>query len=413
MAKKNKVSPERNELAKKLVKEFDIRTVAEAQDLLKEIFAPMLQSMLEGELDDKLGYDRYERTEEAKPNSRNGHSEKTITTSYGDARIEIPRDRNGEFEPQAVRKYQRDISGIEGKVISMYAKGMTTRDISGHLYEIYGIDASAEMISKITDRVLPEAREWQARPLEHTYIVMFMDAIHYHVQQDGMVVKKAVYIAIGMRADGTKEVLGMYIGGNESAKYWLSVLNDLKNRGMQDVLIACVDGLAGFAEAIAAVFPQTDVQRCIIHQIRSSTKYVASKDMKPFVRDLKRIYNAPNQDEAWDNLIGLEESWGRKYPACIRSWKDSWNELTSFFAYPAELRKLIYTTNAIEGFNRQLRKVTKNRTVFPTDDALFKLIYLAMKDITAKWIGKPQKWAEIMNQLMILYPERLNYRNLE
>ena len=208
MAKKNKVSPERKELAKKLVKEFDIRTVAEAQDLLKEIFAPMLQSMLEGELDDKLGYDRYERTEEAKPNSRNGHSEKTITTSYGDARIEIPRDRNGEFEPQAVRKYQRDVSGIEGKVISMYAKGMTTRDISGHLYEIYGIDASAEMISKITDRVLPEAREWQARPLEHTYIVMFMDAIHYHVQQDGMVVKKAVYIAIGMRADGTKEVLG-------------------------------------------------------------------------------------------------------------------------------------------------------------------------------------------------------------
>lgn len=413
MTKKNKVSPERKELAKKLVKEFDIRTVAEAQDLLKEIFAPMLQSMLEGELDDKLGYDRYERTEEVNPNSRNGHSQKTITTSYGDVEIEIPRDRNGEFEPQVVKKYQRDVSGIEGKVISMYAKGMTTRDISSHLYEIYGIDTSADMISKITDRVLPEAREWQARPLEHTYIVMFMDAIHYHVQQDGMVVKKAVYIAIGIRTDGTKDVLGMYIGGNESAKYWLSVLNDLKTRGMQDVLITCVDGLTGFVEAIAAVFPQTDVQRCIIHQIRSSTKYVASKDIKAFVRDLKKIYKAPNQEKAWDSLTELENAWGNKYPACIKSWKENWNELTSFFAYPPNLRKLIYTTNAIEGFNRQLRKVTKNRTIFPTDDALFKLIYLAMKDITAKWTGKPHEWGEIMNQLMILYPERLNYRNLD
>lgn len=413
MTKKNKVSPERKELAKKLVKEFDIRTAAEAQDLLKEIFAPMLQSMLEGELDDKLGYDRYERTEEVNPNSRNGHSQKTITTSYGDVEIEIPRDRNGEFEPQVVKKYQRDVSGIEGKVISMYAKGMTTRDISSHLYEIYGIDTSADMISKITDRVLPEAREWQARPLEHTYIVFFMDAIHYHVQQDGMVVKKAVYIAIGIRTDGTKDVLGMYIGGNESAKYWLSVLNDLKTRGMQDVLITCVDGLTGFVEAIAAVFPQTDVQRCIIHQIRSSTKYVASKDIKAFVRDLKKIYKAPKQEKAWDSLVELENAWGNKYPACIKSWKENWNELTSFFAYPSNLRKLIYTTNAIEGFNRQLRKVTKNRTIFPTDDALFKLIYLAMKDITAKWTDKPHEWGEIMNQLMILYPERLNYRNLD
>ena len=240
-----------------------------------------------------------------------------------------------------------------------------------------------------------------------------MDAIHYHVQQDGMVIKKAVYIAIGIRTDGTKDVLGMYIGGNESAKYWLSVLNDLKTRGMQDVLIACVDGLTGFVEAIAAVFPQTDVQRCIIHQIRSSTRFVASKDIKAFVRDLKKIYKAPNQEEAWENLLELEDTWGKKYPACIKSWKDNWNELTSFFAYPTDLRKLIYTTNAIEGFNRQLRKVTKNRTIFPTDDALFKLIYLAMKNITAKWIGKPHEWGKIMNQLMIMYPERLNYENME
>lgn len=412
MTKKNGVSPERKELAKKLVKEFNLKTAADAQNLLKEIFGPMLQGMLEGELDDHLGYDRYERTEDSKPNSRNGYSQKTVTTSYGDVEIDIPRDRNGDFEPQAVKKYQRDVSDIEGKVISMYAKGMTTRDISDHLQEIYGIEASAEMISKITDRILPEAKAWQSRPLDSTYIVMFMDAIHYHVQQDGAVVKKAVYIAIGIRTNGTKGVLGMYVGGNESAKYWLGVLNDLKSRGMQDVLITCVDGLTGFADAITTVFPKTDVQRCIIHQIRTSTKYVTTKDIKPFMRDLKTIYKAPNQDEAWENLLKFEESWGKRYPVCIKSWKDNWNELTSFFAYPVELRKLIYTTNAIEGFNRQLRKVTKNRTVFPTDDALFKLLYLAMRNLTDKWIGKPFNWALIMNQLMIMYPDRLRLEDL-
>lgn len=412
MTKKSSVSPERMELAKKLVKEYDLRTVSDAQNLLKEIFGPMMQSMLEGELDDKLGYDKYERTEEAKPNSRNGHSLKTLTTSYGNVEIEVPRDRNGEFEPQVVKKYQRDISGIEEKVISMYAKGMTTRDISSHLQDIYGIEASAEMISKITDRVLPEAKAWQARPLDTTYIVMFMDAIHYHVQQDGVVVKKAVYIAIGIRTDGTKDVLGMYIGGNESAKYWLGVLNDLKSRGMQDVLITCVDGLTGFVDAITTVFPHTDVQRCIIHQIRASTKFITTKDMKPFMRDLKKIYKAPNQETAWESLIELEASWGKNYPACIKSWKENWNELTSFFAYPVELRKLIYTTNAIEGFNRQLRKISKNRTVFPTDESLLKLLYLAMRDITAKWVGKPYNWAIIMSQLMIMYPDRLKFEDL-
>lgn len=246
----------------------------------------------------------------------------------------------------------------------MHANGMATRDISGHLKEIYGIDASAEMISKITDRILPEAKAWQSRPLNPTYIVMFMDAIHYHVQQDGMVVKKAVCISIGIRTDGTKDVLGMYIGGNESAKYWVGVLNDLKSRGMQDILIVCVDGLAGFVDAISSVYPLADIQRCIIHQIRTSTKYVATKDVKGFMRDLKKIYKASTQEEAWDNLMEFEAAWGKRYSVCIKSWKDNWNELTSFFSYPVELRKIIYTTNSIEGFNRQLRKVTKTRTVF-------------------------------------------------
>lgn len=413
MTKRKEQSPERKELIKNLITEFDLKTAADVQNMLKEIFAPVLQGMLEGEMDDHLGYDKYEHSDEdTRANSRNGHSQKTVTTSYGDVEIDIPRDRNGEYEPQAVKKYQRDVSDIESKVISMYAKGMTTRDISDHLNDIYGIEASAEMISKITDRILPEAKAWQTRPLDPMYIVMFMDAIHYHVKEDNTIVKKAVYISIGIRTDGTKDVLGMYIGGNESAKYWLGVLNDLKSRGMQDVLITCVDGLTGFVDAIATVFPDTDVQRCIIHQIRSSTKYVTTKDIKPFMADLKKIYKAPNQQEAFDSLTEFEAKWGKRYPACIKSWKDNWDELTSFFDYPVELRKVIYTTNAIEGFNRQLRKVTKNRTVFPTDDALFKLLFLAMKDITAKWVGKPFNWALIMSQLLIMYPDRLKYEQL-
>lgn len=409
MAKKNAISPERKELISKLIEEFDIKSATDIEDMFKQMFGPMLQGMLEGELDDHLGYGKYEHAGGSSVNSRNGHSSKTVTTSFGDMDLPVPRDRSGEFEPQAVKKHQRDVSDIEQKVISMYAKGMSTRDISSHLNDIYGIEASAEMISRITDRVMPEVKEWQARPLDRKYVVMFLDAIHYHVRQDSGVVKKAVYIAIGIRLDGCKEVMGMYVGGNESAKYWLSVLNDMKGRGVQDILMACVDGLAGFNEAIHAVFPHTDIQRCIIHQIRSSSKFVVTKDVKAFMKDLKKIYRANTQDEAWDHLCEFETAWGGKYPASVKSWKDSWNELTAFFQYPVELRKLIYTTNAIEGFNRQLRKVTKTRAVFPTDESLMKLLYLAMRDITAKWYGKPHNWAMIMSQLMIQFPDRIGY----
>lgn len=409
MAKKNSISPERKELISKLVKEFDLKSVQDIEQLFKDMFSPMLQDMLEAELDDHLGYERYERTEEPSKNSRNGHSAKTVSTSFGTAELQIPRDRNGEFDPVIVRKHQRDVSDIEAKVISMYAKGMSTRDISSHLNDIYGIEASAEMISKMTDRILPEVRDWQRRPLEKKYVVMFLDAIHYHVREENTVVKKAVYIAIGIKLNGVKEVMGMYVGGNESAKYWLGVLNDLKARGVEDIIVTCVDGLTGFSEAIGAVFPQTDIQRCIIHQIRYSTKLVVSKDIKKFVSDLKKVYKANTQEEAWENLLTFESIWGTKYPASIRSWKDNWNELTSFFNYPVELRRLIYTTNAIEGFNRQLRKVTKTRTVFPTDEALMKLLFLAMRDITVKWHGKPQNWALVISQLMLMFPERIGY----
>ena len=410
MAKKAKkqLSPERKELISKLIDEFDPKSVKDIEDMFKDMFSPMLQEMLEGELDDHLGYEKYEHSGESGSNSRNGHSSKRVTASFGDMDIDVPRDRNSTFEPQIVKKHQRDVSDIEGKVISMYAKGMTTRDISSHLEDIYGIDASAEMISKITDRVLPEAKAWQARPLEGKYVVMFLDAIHYHVREEGQVVKKAVYIAIGIRLDGMKEVMGMYIGGNESAKYWLGVLNDLKSRGVKDILVCCVDGLSGFCDAIATVYPQTDVQRCIIHQIRSSTRFVVSKDIREFVADLKKIYKANTQDEAWEQLDAFDSKWGRKYSAAVKSWRDNWNELTTFFQYPYEIRKLIYTTNAIEGFNRQLRKVTKTRTVFPTDDSLFKILFLAMKDITAKWYGKPHNWGLIISQLMISFPDRIS-----
>ena len=401
MAKKpeKQLSPERKALISKLIDEFDIKSAKDIEDMFKDMFSPMLQEMLEGELDDHLGYEKYEHSGESGFNSRNGHSSKSETTSFGDMELSVPRDRNSTFEPQIVKKRQKDVSDIESRVISMYAKGMTTRDISSHLEDIYGIEASAEMVSKITDRVLPEAKAWQSRPLESKYIVMFLDAIHYHVKEDSLVVKKAVYIAIGIRLDGMKEVMGMYIGGNESAKYWLGILNDLKARGVQDILVCCVDGLSGFCDAITTVYPQTDIQRCIIHQIRSSTR---------FVSDLKKVYKANTQEDAWEQLDAFDSKWGKKYPAAVKSWRDNWNELTSFFQYPYEMRSLIYTTNAIEGFNRQLRKVTKTRTVFPTDDSLLKLLFLAMRDITAKWYGKPHNLGLIVSQLMISFPDRIS-----
>ena len=289
----------------------------------------------------------------------------------------------------------------------MYAKGMTTRDISDHLKSVYGVDASAEMISHMTDRILPIAKEWQNRPLEKKYAVVFMDAIHFHVRQDNQTVKKAVYIAIGIRLSGSKEVLGMWIGGNESAKYWLGVLNEMKNRGVEDIMIVSVDGLTGFGDAISAVFPKAEIQRCIVHQIRYSTKFISYKDIKPFMKELKQVYQAATEEVALENLDSLEENWGKKYPTSIASWRNNWPQLSTYFKYPPEIRKIIYTTNAIENFNRQLRKVTKAKSVFPTDDSLFKSLYLAMMDITKKWTGKSWDWGQTLDQLCIYFEDRI------
>ena len=410
MARTRKLSPERKAFINGLIHPEDAQDV---QEMLKDLLGDTLQGMLEAEMDEKLGYSKYDYKNKETDDSRNGYSKKTVVSSLGEINLDIPRDRKGEFEPQAIKKNQTDISNIEDQVLSMYAKGMSTRDISTHLRDVYGVEASAEMISHMTDRILPIAKEWQNRPLERKYAIVFMDAIHFHVREDNQTIKKAVYVAIGIKLNGNKEVLGMWIGGNESAKYWLGVLNEIKNRGVEDIMIVSVDGLTGFGEAIGEVFPKAEIQRCIVHQIRYTAKFVNYKDLKPFVKDLKAIYQAPSEDSALSGLEELEEKWGKKYPSSVSSWRNNWPQLSTFLKYPEEIRKIIYTTNSIENFNRGLRKVTKVKSIFPSDDALFKSIYLAMIDITKKWTGAPWNWGQTLNQLCIYVRDRITPADLE
>ena len=391
-----------------LMKRLEIKDMDDINELFKEMVGATLKNGLEAELEDELGYSKYDYKNRETDNYRNGHSKKTLKTSFGDMEIEVPRDRNGEFEPQIVKKQQTTLSGdIEEKIISMYAKGMTTGDIESHIQEIYGLEVSDTTVSRITDKILPIAKEWQRRPLESIYAVVFMDAIHYHVRKEGSIVKKAVYIAIGVDLNGIKDVLGMWVGENESAKFWLSVMNEIKNRGTEDILIACVDGLTGFTDAIGAVYPKTEIQQCIIHQIRNCTKFVSYKDIKALMVDLKTVYGAPNEQDALYQLEVFDEKWGGKYPKIAISWRNNWVNLSTYFKYPQEVRTLIYTTNSIEGFNRQLRKVSKNKGIFPTDDSLFKMLYLAMMDITKKWTGRRKDWGQIHSQLEIFFADRL------
>ncbi len=408
---KRRITPERREQRKKLLEmlqDAGINDVAGVQDLFKEMVSTVLENGLEAELDEELGYSKYDYRNKQTDNCRNGYSEKTMKTSFGEMDLSVPRDRKGNFDPQLIKKQQTTISGdIEDKIISMYAKGMTTADIESHIRDIYGIEVSDSTISRVTDKILPVVKEWQSRPLESLYAVVFMDAIHFHVRSEGQIVKKAVYIAIGINMDGVKDVLGMWVGENESAKFWLSIMNGLKNRGVEDILIACVDGLTGFSSAIEAVFPQTQVQQCIIHQIRNTTKFVSYKDIKTLMADLKKVYAAVDEQTALYELDSFEEKWGSKYPKIAVSWRTNWANLSTYFKYPEEVRKLIYTTNAIEGFNRQLRKVTKSKSVFPTDDSLLKMLYLAMIDITKKWTGRRQDWGRIHSQLEIYFEDRI------
>ena len=413
MARRKSDSPQKaamREMMQGYLKENDIsiKSGNDVNSIMRDMMSVLLEGVLDEELNEELGYSKYDYRNKETDNSRNGHSRKTMRTSYGDMDIAIPRDRKGEYEPQLIPKYQNTVTqDMEEKIISMYAKGMTTGDIEAHLKELYDLDISDSTISRITDKIMPLVKEWQERPLQEIYAVVYMDAIHYHVRSEGRIVKRAVYIALGIDMDGKKDVIGMYVGENEGAKFWLSIINGLKNRGVQDILIACVDGLNGFPQAIEAVYPKAEIQQCIIHQIRNTTNYVSYKDLKKLMADLKMVYAAPDEAAALEELESFGEKWNSKYPKIYKSWSERWATLSTYFKYPNEVRKLIYTTNAIEGFNRQLRKVTKSRTVFPSDDSLLKMLYLATMDITKKWTGRRRDWSQIRAQLEIYFEERL------
>ena len=397
-----------NSKLKELIAEYGIKDLNDVHDFVKMLTAETIQAALDSELDNELGYSKYDYKNKQTSNSRNGYSPKTVQGSMGEVEIQVPRDRDGEFEPQLVKKHQTDISAIEDKIIFLYSQGVSTRDIQKTMQEMYGINVDDSRVSKITDKILPLIKEWQERPLQSVYAMVILDAVHYNVRDNGIVTKKAAYVAIGTDLEGRKDVLGIWLGANESSKYWLSVLNGLKNRGVSDILIASVDGLTGFVEAIHAAFPKTEVQRCIIHQIRSSCRYVSYKDIKQFTADLKPVYKAPTEEIALAALDEFEAKWGAKYPLGVKSWRANWTELSTMFKYPPEIRKLIYTTNAIENFNRQLRKVTKTKSAFVSDDALMKLLYLTTMQIVDKWTMPIRDWGMILDNLMIYFGDRVN-----
>lgn len=378
------------------------------EGIFARLFAKTMEEMLEAELSQHLGYEKHEARGRKSGNSRNGSYKKTVRTSNGQTVINVPRDRNSSFAPQVVQKYSANTNELEEKILGLYAKGVSTRDIEDTLNELYGVSVSSSTVSAITDKVKTEVQNWQGRLLEPIYPIIFLDAIHLKIRRNGQVSNTAVYVVLGVNPEGYRDVLGHWIGdGGEGANFWLSVVTDLQGRGVRDVFIACVDGLVGFTEAIQAVFPKTIIQRCIVHQIRSSLRYVPSKDQKAFIRDLKRVYKAPTRAEAEVSLLRLGETWGDKYAIAVRSWENNWEELAAFFAYPAEIRRAIYTTNSIEGYNRQLRKVVKTKGCFPSPDSAGKLLYLAQRNITKKWTRPIPNWAKILNQLVIRFEGRL------
>jgi transposase-like protein len=400
-----------SKVAKEVLREYvrnqNFETSEQVLEAMKEMFKDVMQEALEAEMDDHLGYDKYDVATKSSSNSRNGYSKKTVKSELGSVELDIPRDRAGEFEAKIVPKYQRNITGIEDKILGLYSKGMTTRDISEQIKDLYDVEISAEMVSNITNRVMPLVTEWQNRPLDNTYTFVFMDAIHYKVRDEKQVVVKAAYVVVGVNINGEKEVLGIWIGANESSKFWLGVLNDLKNRGVEKVLIFSVDGLTGFKEAIGAVYPFAKIQRCIVHQIRASIKYIPYKDKKSFVTDLKKVYGAVNEEQGMEYLLELKEKWGGKYPNAIATWENNWDNVSTFFMFPDYIRKIMYTTNCIESLNSQFRKVTKTKLIFPNDESLLKMLYLATENVTKKWTRRYDNWDLVMSQLSILFEDLL------
>ena len=376
---------------------------------IKKLIAKTLEQMLESELTEHLGYEKYSPEGKNSGNSRNGKTHKTLKNDNGEIELTVPRDRNGEFDPVIVKKYEKTIGPIEEKIISMYAKGMTTRDIQTHITELYGIDISPTLVSNITNKIVHLAEEWQNRPLEKVYPIVFFDAIHYKIRDESRkVTSKAAYTCLAVDIEGHKDLLGLWIGEAEGANFWLNVLTELKNRGVEDIFIACVDGLRGFPEAINTIFPKTEIQLCVIHQIRNTLKYVASKDQKQFMKELKEVYKAPTEDAALLNLDQLEENWSKKYTLAIKSWRNNWDNLATFFKYPEEIRTIIYTTNAVEALHRQFRKVTKSRSLFPNDDALKKMLYLAYRDLSKKWTMPIRNWAIVLSNFSIYFKDRFD-----
>lgn len=398
----------KREIIHQLLQEYEIETAQDIQDALKDLLGSTIKEMMESEMDEHLGYGKSERVDRTfHDDYRNGTKKKQINTSYGSMTIDVPQDRNSTFEPQVVKKRQKDISDIDNKIISMYAKGMTTRQISDTLMDIYGFEASEGFISDVTDKLLPQIEEWQNRPLDDIYPVLFIDAIHYSVRDNGIIKKLAAYVILGINLDGRKEVLSIEVGQNESAKYWLSVLNNLKNRGVKDIMIICADGLTGIREAIQAAFPMTEYQRCIVHQVRNTLKYVADKDRKKFAADLKNIYRAPNEQRAAEIRDAVTEKWDEKYPNAMKSWHKNWDAITPIFKFSADVRTIIYTTNAIESLNATYRKLNRQRSVFPSGQSLLKALYLATFEATKKWTMPIRNWGKVYGELSIMYEDRM------
>ena len=378
--------------------------------LVQRLIKDVLENILEVEMGEHLGRDKYDRQtdiDQDDRNYRNGYSKKTLRSSFGDVDLDVPRDRKAEFEPQIIKKYETVCNELDKKIISLYAKGMSTRDIQAEVEDLYGITLSPSMISKITDKVIATATEWQNRMLDEIYPIVYLDAMYFKVRSNGKIVNKAVYICLGYTLEGYKDILGIWVDEAEGAKFWLSICNDLKNRGVKKILIACMDGLKGFPQAIKTVFPTVDIQTCIVHQIRNSIKYIASKDKKAFMKDLKEVYKATTEELALAQLDNLKEKWGSNYGMVIDSWYNNWNNLDTFFKFSPQIRKLIYTTNVLEGFNRQVRKFTKVRTIFPTDESLNKCVYLATMEIMEKWTQPIHNWGTTLAELSLYFEEQL------
>ena len=407
MARKNDINFDYNSEIKKCK---TIDDVLGKNGLVQRLVKDVLENILEAEMDEHLGRDKYQRQSDIEPgerNYRNGYSQKNLRSSFGDVDLDIPRDRKSEFEPQIVKKYETVCNELDKKIISLYAKGMTTSDIQAEIEDLYGITISPSMVSKITDKVIATATEWQNRMLDKIYPIVYLDAMYFKVRSNGKIVNKAVYICLGYTMEGYKDILGLWVDEAEGAKFWLGICNDLKNRGVKEILIACMDGLKGLPQAIQTVFPSANIQTCIVHQIRNSIKYIASKDKKSFMKDLKEVYKAATEELALAQLDKLKETWGNSYGMVIDSWYNNWNNLSTFFDFSPRIRKIIYTTNALEGFNRQVRKYTKSRTIFPTDESLNKCVYLATMEIMEKWTQPVPNWGATLAELTLFFTEEL------